>query len=203
MTLPIPARSDLDGSERRAALSSAIAAWRLRLGGAHVITEAGTLQAAQTATFATGRRIPAILRPDSTQAVVDCVRTAYWGNPAGFNMTNDLDRDRCGLLWLCPALPFGGPEARQVFDRVEACAAQHGFEPHIGMSARSARQLIAYATLVWNRDEPGADERARPARFGKPACGVLGTNILRYQTSTCRTGALCTVVAFVPSTRIG
>ncbi|MCY1074341.1 FAD-binding oxidoreductase [Archangium lansingense] len=58
------------------ALETALAAWRAALGEEHVVTEPEALKAAETATFATTQRIPAILRPASTAEVQACLRIA-------------------------------------------------------------------------------------------------------------------------------
>lgn len=58
------------------ALETALAAWRSALGEAHVVTEPEALAAAETATFATTQRIPAILRPANTAEVQACLRIA-------------------------------------------------------------------------------------------------------------------------------
>ncbi|MBN1203370.1 MAG: FAD-binding oxidoreductase [Myxococcaceae bacterium] len=57
-------------------LEAALAEWRSALGEAHVITEPEALASAETATFATTQRIPAILRPSSTAEVQACLRIA-------------------------------------------------------------------------------------------------------------------------------
>jgi len=52
------------------------------VGGEHVLTESSSLRAAETGTFATGRRIPAIIRPGSRREVQDCMRVANrWRTP--------------------------------------------------------------------------------------------------------------------------
>lgn len=58
------------------ALEAALADWRAALGEAHVLTEPEALAAAETATFATTQRIPALLRPGSTAEVQTCLRIA-------------------------------------------------------------------------------------------------------------------------------
>ncbi|MCY1030335.1 FAD-binding oxidoreductase [Corallococcus sp. BB11-1] len=66
------AKVPVDGSP----LELALAAWREALGEAHVVVEPDALEAAQTATFATTQRIPAILRPADTAQVQACLRIA-------------------------------------------------------------------------------------------------------------------------------
>ncbi|WP_158625124.1 FAD-binding oxidoreductase [Corallococcus terminator] len=68
--------NETDGKTPVDVLEAALAAWRGALGEAHVIVESEALEAAQTATFATTQRIPAILRPADTSQVQACLRIA-------------------------------------------------------------------------------------------------------------------------------
>jgi FAD/FMN-containing dehydrogenase len=58
------------------ALEAALAEWRSALGEAHVLTDPAALASAETATFTTTQRIPAIVRPSSTAEVQACLRIA-------------------------------------------------------------------------------------------------------------------------------
>src|SRR5215210_4718606 len=57
-------------------LERALEAWREVLGEEHVLADPHTLTAAGTATFATGQRVPAVIRPASREEVRECVRVA-------------------------------------------------------------------------------------------------------------------------------
>ena len=57
-------------------LESALSAWRDILGAEHVITDEAALQVAETATFPTTSRVPAIIRPGNRAEVQACVRIA-------------------------------------------------------------------------------------------------------------------------------
>jgi 4-cresol dehydrogenase (hydroxylating) flavoprotein subunit len=57
-------------------LSGALDRWRAVLGAEHVIVDAAPLAQAESATFATRNRIPAILRPRDRAQIQDCLRTA-------------------------------------------------------------------------------------------------------------------------------
>src|SRR5215218_2041251 len=57
-------------------LTRALEAWREVVGPEHVLTDTATLSAAETATFATANRIPAIVRPGNREEVQACVRVA-------------------------------------------------------------------------------------------------------------------------------
>lgn len=60
----------------------AVAEWSAVLGPENVITETPALRAAETGTFASTHRIPAIIRPGSRQEVQECLRIANrFGTP--------------------------------------------------------------------------------------------------------------------------
>ena len=68
--------SETDGKARASNLEAALEAWREALGMEHVVLDPEALEAAETATFATPQRIPAILRPADTAQVQTCLRIA-------------------------------------------------------------------------------------------------------------------------------
>jgi 4-cresol dehydrogenase (hydroxylating) len=57
-------------------LAPAIAAWREALGVEFVVTERAACEAAQTTTFCTDQKVPAILRPANREEVQECLRIA-------------------------------------------------------------------------------------------------------------------------------
>jgi 4-cresol dehydrogenase (hydroxylating) len=57
-------------------LDRALLAWAEALGREHVIDDSAALREAETSTFATRNRIPAILRPANTAEVQECLRIA-------------------------------------------------------------------------------------------------------------------------------
>jgi len=77
-----PPERDLDrvvrgaGSEDSVVSDSVLLEWAKVIGPANVITGEGPLHEAETGTFATGHRIPAIVRPGSRQEVQECLRIA-------------------------------------------------------------------------------------------------------------------------------
>jgi 4-cresol dehydrogenase (hydroxylating) len=61
---------------------SALHQWRAAVGEENVIVAASALRAAETATFATSHRIPAIVRPGTRDEVAQCLRIANkWRAP--------------------------------------------------------------------------------------------------------------------------
>jgi 4-cresol dehydrogenase (hydroxylating) len=55
---------------------AALSEWQRVVGQEHVITDATSLSAAETSTFATSHRIPAIIRPGNRTEVQECLRVA-------------------------------------------------------------------------------------------------------------------------------
>ncbi len=105
-----------------------------------------------------GKRIPTILTgtPDDRN-----LRSLYWRKDhVPDDADCDPDRDRCGVLWLCPAVPFTGEDVAQAVKIMNESAFDYGFEPNIGLHAISHRCFNAFLALVYDRDVPGEDERA-------------------------------------------
>ena len=90
------------------------------------------------------------------------VLSAYWRKPDAPEAIADLDpdRDRCGVLWICPSLPLDGSELARVLAQLEALVAQHGFEANIGLNPVSPRAVEAYLAIMFDRDVPGEDTKA-------------------------------------------
>ncbi len=72
----------------------------------------------------------------------------------------DPDRDRCGAMWVCPEIPFDGATVANVVGFCEAILRSSGYDPVIGMSTVTARTLRVFTSIFYDRDEPGADDRA-------------------------------------------
>ncbi len=73
----------------------------------------------------------------------------------------DPDRDRCGLLFYAPAIPFSGEHAVAVVSLVERAAFEHGFEPSINLSCLTDRMIDFVLFIVFDRNVEGEDQRAR------------------------------------------
>ncbi len=87
--------------------------------------------------------------------------STYWRKRTPMPSDPNPDRDGCGVLWVCAALPFDGEETREVINVVERLIKNAGFEPNLGLISPSARCLYLYPSLMYDRDVPGEDERAR------------------------------------------
>ncbi len=72
----------------------------------------------------------------------------------------DPDRDGCGLLWCSPVLPNTGAHTLAVTRLVTEVLLDHGFEPQMSLSLATERSIICVATISYDRDVAGEDQRA-------------------------------------------
>ncbi len=90
--------------------------------------------------------------------------SCYWAKPSLPDGPLDPDRDGCGFVWLCPVLPFEGEALQRLAALTRDVAERFGTFVMSGAEAVNARALFGYVSLAWDRDAPGADERAMHAR---------------------------------------
>jgi 4-cresol dehydrogenase (hydroxylating) flavoprotein subunit len=92
------------------------------------------------------------------------LRSVYWRKRGAIpDRDLDPDRDRCGVLWSCPTLPYRGADVTRATAIAERLMLEHGFEPLLAMVAQSERTVYLIPLLIYDRDEPEADERALAA----------------------------------------
>ena len=88
------------------------------------------------------------------------LRSAYWRKPNPPPAQMNPDRDRCGLLWYSPVAPAEGKHARILADISSQTMLTHGFEPLLSITLITDRCLICVASITYDRDRPGEDEKA-------------------------------------------
>jgi 4-cresol dehydrogenase (hydroxylating) len=91
------------------------------------------------------------------------LRSMYWRKRSHPPADPDPDRDRCGVIWLCPALPLRGADVDAAFRIAEPILLRHGFEPLLACISQTERTAYFFPMIVYDRDDPGADTRARAA----------------------------------------
>jgi 4-cresol dehydrogenase (hydroxylating) len=72
----------------------------------------------------------------------------------------DPDRDRCGVVWLCPAVPFTADHIRRSAAIATELSFKHGFEPQIAITFPSERCVYVLPSLLYDRDVAVEDEAA-------------------------------------------
>ncbi len=87
--------------------------------------------------------------------------SAYWEKSFVPERSLDPDRDRCGVLWVCAALPLQGAAVARLAAVVDAVLPAYGFDPMLAVVAATERCAYAVPSLLFDRDAPGADGRAR------------------------------------------
>ncbi|WP_166881267.1 FAD-binding oxidoreductase [Massilia mucilaginosa] len=88
------------------------------------------------------------------------VGSTYWRKQMAVPPEPDPDRDRCGLIWLCPTLPFLGRDCVAAIGMIESTFAKYRFEANIGFNVFNARTLDFFVVIAYDRDIAGDDERA-------------------------------------------
>ncbi len=89
------------------------------------------------------------------------VRQAYWRKrtpvPGG---DLDPDRDRCGILWICPVVPFKGKDANEAISVIASVAKKYSFEYSVSLQCTTERCINVIASISWDRDIESEEKAA-------------------------------------------
>ncbi|MBI3965625.1 MAG: FAD-binding oxidoreductase [Chloroflexi bacterium] len=88
------------------------------------------------------------------------LRQLYWRKRVPAPADIDPHRDRCGVIWMSPVVPFASPHVRAAVDAVTIATLDAGFEPAITLQCVSERHVVLITSLHYDREIPGEDERA-------------------------------------------
>ncbi len=75
--------------------------------------------------------------------------------------TCDPDRDRSGLHWICPALPFDGAHIVRVTRTVEEIAIRHNLQPMCMFFNMSQWYLKSFIVIMFDQEVPGEASSAQ------------------------------------------
>jgi 4-cresol dehydrogenase (hydroxylating) len=84
----------------------------------------------------------------------------YWRKRSAIPADPDPDRDRCGVLWLCPAVPFTKDHIQKSVEICSRISFENGFEPHIAITFPSERCVYVLPSLLYDRDDVVDDAAA-------------------------------------------
>ena len=87
-------------------------------------------------------------------------RSTYWRKKISVPDIMDPDKDRCGVLWLCPVVPFMSSHLSRAIKIATEIAAEFGFEPQVAFIFPSERAVYMFPSIVYDRDIQGEDEKA-------------------------------------------
>lgn len=99
---------------------------------------------------------PIFLGYPTKKSIAGC----YWRKRGPVPEDPNPDRDRCGVLWLCPAVPFTPKDIQRAVESCREISFRHGFEPHIAITFPSERCVYFLPSLLFDRDATGEDEAA-------------------------------------------
>ncbi len=88
------------------------------------------------------------------------LRSMYWRKRTPVPADPDPDRDRCGVIWASPVVPFTGTCVVRAAQMLEEVMLDHGLEPMLAMVGQTERVVYLLPLLLYDRDVPGADEEA-------------------------------------------
>ncbi|NET74682.1 MULTISPECIES: FAD-binding oxidoreductase [Okeania] len=86
---------------------------------------------------------------------------SYWRKRNSIPEIMDLDRDRCGFIWLAVTAPASGTDALTIVPVIEHFFNDYGFEPMIVLDGVNSREMYVMTSLVYDREVAGRDEQAR------------------------------------------
>ena len=99
------------------------------------------------------------LRPDEPRGEA-AARLHQWRKGSRVPGQVDPDLDGCGFAWLTPVVPLDGGHAEIAAEAATEILVRHGFDPILEFVPLSERSAEMLAAIVYDRDLPGADERA-------------------------------------------
>jgi 4-cresol dehydrogenase (hydroxylating) flavoprotein subunit len=117
--------------------------------------------------FFTKRDLLKSLEPNFT-------KSAYLGHPIPFALQStyfkkkailpdrlDPDLDGCGTIWLGPIVPFDSQKIKKAIDIITKTLLKYQYEPALTLQLITKRQVDIIASITYDRNEPGQDEKAK------------------------------------------
>ena len=86
-------------------------------------------------------------------------------------------RDRCGLIWFAPILPFTNENVWPYLDTCKKRFAEYGFDFYIAMLLTNPRSVVCLMAIIYDRDS--ADETARSQLLYQNLLGDMHANRLQ------------------------
>jgi len=99
---------------------------------------------------------PIFLGYPTTKSIEGC----YWRKRQPPPGDLNPDRDRCGVLWLCPAVPFTPADIKKAVGLCKETSLRHGFEPQIAITFPSERCVYLLPSLIYDREDAEDDSAA-------------------------------------------
>ncbi len=90
------------------------------------------------------------------------VKHAYYRhNQARPNQDVDPARDRCGLIWFAPILPFTNDAVWPYLDAAKQRFVAHGFDFYVALLLMNPRSVICLMAIIYDREDEGETTHSR------------------------------------------
>ena len=93
------------------------------------------------------------------------LKQAYWRKRSPLPKDMDPDRDKCGLIWISPMIPFNGGDLEKAVAIISEVAGNYFFEPAISLQCMTERAINIIASINWDREIDGEDELAEKCYY--------------------------------------
>lgn len=90
---------------------------------------------------------------------------SYWRKKTPISPNLDLDKDRCGTLWISPSLPFSSHHVKKAMDIVKDTMSKYKFEPNLGLNCITERRIDVTTVIVYDREDPEEDKQAKACYY--------------------------------------
>ncbi|TKK71942.1 FAD-binding oxidoreductase [Ilyomonas limi] len=93
------------------------------------------------------------------------IRQTYWRKRSPMPADLNPDRDKCGLIWICPVVPFSGEDVLSAIAIIKEVIKKYAFEPAVSLQCTTERCINVIASFCWDREVAGEDEMAEKCYF--------------------------------------
>lgn len=93
------------------------------------------------------------------------IRQTYWRKRVSMPTDLNPDRDKCGIIWICPVVPFYGSDVLIAINIIKNTVKKYAFEPAISLQCTTERCINIIASFCWDRDIAQEDEVAEKCYF--------------------------------------
>ncbi len=93
------------------------------------------------------------------------IRQTYWRKRSTMPADLNPDRDKCGIIWICPIVPFSGDDVLIAVSIIKETVKKYAFEPAVSLQCTTERCINIIASFCWDREFSGEDEMAEKCYF--------------------------------------
>lgn len=93
------------------------------------------------------------------------INQAYWRKRTSSQLKSNPDKDKCGLIWICPVVPFCGKDILSVLSIISGTINSYSFEAAISLQCMSERAICVIASYSWDRNFEKEDEVAQECYY--------------------------------------